>query len=431
MDEFRRVLLLGTGPVTLQLAVLFKKHFDSYLGIAGRISRRSESLMAALHADGNRLFTTAQNDSHRRMAGECRADQVFQDYRAVKGTWDTLIVSVTADAYLEVLRSLDTQLLTHVKCVILVSPTLGSNRLVHHYIQETGSKAEIISCSTYLGDTRWIDGVPSNRAITTGVKKKVFIGSSQPASHHLHLLKQLYERLGIALVVMKSPLEAESRNISLFVHPPLFMNSFSLKAIFGQDHSRKYVYKLFPEGPITPQLIHEMVECWRELSALLDALDLPSVNLLKFMTVDNYPVRAESLPQHMIESFESLEPIHQEYLVYVRYASLLIDPFSDPDPEGRYYDFSAVPIQSVFMNKDGAWDIPRMPKEDYYRIKIIQGIAEHVKVSCPTLDTFIERYEQQLKRSAKVLQGQPVSEAFHVQSFAGDIERICSNTKLY
>nr|WP_245368243.1 opine metallophore biosynthesis dehydrogenase [Paenibacillus silagei] len=421
--------MLGTGPVTVQLAVLFKNHFGSYLGIAGRISRRSELMMAALHADGNRLYTTVQNDSHRRLAGECRADEVFQGYRAVTGTWDTLIVSVTADAYLEVLRSLDTQLLTHVRCVILVSPTLGSNRLVHHYIQETGSKAEIISCSTYLGDTRWIDGMPSNNAITTGVKTKVFIGSSQPASHHLHPLKQLYDSLGIMLVAMGSPLEAESRNISLFVHPPLFMNSFSLKAIFDEDHSRKYVYKLFPEGPITPQLIHEMVECWRELSALLEALDLQSVNLLKFMTVDNYPVRAESLPQHIIECFDSLEPIHQEYLVYVRYASLLIDPFSEPDLEGRYYDFSAVPIQSVFRNREGVWDIPRMPKEDYYRIKIIQGIAGHMKVSCPTIDTFIDRYEQQLKRAAKALKGQPVSEAFHVRSFAGDIERICSNVK--
>lgn len=427
MDDFRRVLLLGTGPVTIQLAVLFKNHFQSQLGITGRISHRSEQVMAAIRESGNRLFTAVQNESHRLMKGECCADQIFQGYETITGAWDTLILSVTADAYLHVLRSLNRNLLMHVKCFILISPTLGSNSLVHNFIKETGSDAEVISCSTYLGDTRWIHGVPSNGAITTGVKRKVFIGSTRGTSHNLDSLNQLYNVLGITLSVMRSPLEAESRNISLFVHPPLFMNHFSLSVVFGQSPGRKYVYKLFPEGPITLRLIHEMLECWKELSGLFEALNLPSLNLLKFMTDDNYPVRAESLPQHNIDNFLSLEPIHQEYLLYIRYASLLIDPFSEPDQEGKYYDFSAVPIHPVFINREGEWDIPRMPKEDYYRIKIIQGIADQLKLSCPTIDKFIERYEQQLMFSAQALQGQAVSEAFRVQSFSEDIQMICSN----
>ncbi len=52
------------------------------------------------------------------------------------------------------------------------------------------------------------------------------------------------------------------------------------------------------------------------------------------------------------------------------------------------FDFSAIPIRRVFVNGAGEWDVPRMPKEDYYRTKIIQGIGRHLGVACPTIDTF-------------------------------------------
>jgi hypothetical protein len=239
-------------------------------------------------------------------------------------------------------------------------------------------------------------------------------------------LRTLYESSGIALEVMNSPIEAEARNISLYVHPPLFMNDFTLSAVFDEASARKYVYKLFPEGPITPQLIRSMLAAWKEISAIGERLHLNGVNLLKFMTDDNYPVRPESLARHDIEQFVRLEAIHQEYLLYVRYASLLIDPFSEPDRDDKYFDFSAVPIRSIFRNKEGLWDIPRMPKEDYYRIKILQGIARRLDSACPTLDLFIATYERSLAEAALKLAGEPLSDAFAVQSFEEDIERICT-----
>jgi hypothetical protein len=277
-----------------------------------------------------------------------------------------------------------------------------------------------------LGDTRWADARPSSNAITTGVKRKVFIGSTRAPSRRVEQLRTLYESSGIALEVMNSPIEAEARNISLYVHPPLFMNDLTLSAVFDEASARKYVYKLFPEGPITPQLIRSMLASWKEISAIGERLHLNGVNLLKFMTDDNYPVRPESLARHDIEQFVRLEAIHQEYLLYVRYASLLIDPFSEPDRDGKYFDFSAVPIRSIFRNKEGLWDIPRMPKEDYYRIKILQGIARRLDSACPTLDLFIATYERSLAEAALKLAGEPLSDAFAVQSFEEDIERICT-----
>ncbi|MGU3218626.1 opine metallophore biosynthesis dehydrogenase [Staphylococcus aureus] len=72
------------------------------------------------------------------------------------------------------------------------------------------------------------------------------------------------------------------------------MNDFSLKAIFEGTDVPVYVYKLFPEGPITMTLIREMRLMWKEMMAILQAFRVPSVNLLQFMVKENYPVRPET-----------------------------------------------------------------------------------------------------------------------------------------
>jgi hypothetical protein len=167
-----------------------------------------------------------------------------------------------------------------------------------------------------------------------------------------------------------------------------------------------------------------MVAMWQELTAIVVALGGTGVNLLAFMLEDSYPVRPESISAADVAAFESLPAIHQEYLVYVRYASLLIDPFSAPDREGRYFDFSAIPIRPIFRNATGEWDVPRMPKEDYYRTKVIQGVARHLDVVCPTIDTLLDAYEAQLERATEALEGEPLSDAFTVEDFDTDLAMI-------
>ncbi|MCW3794911.1 opine metallophore biosynthesis dehydrogenase [Paenibacillus sp. LS1] len=426
MSNLQRILLLGTGPASIQLAVTLKDHLNCCIGIAGRQSVRSASIFAALEQSNGLIQVSIQNEKHQSLAGECYVDHVFKGYDTIDGEWDTLILAVTTDAYIDVLEQMNDEFIKQLKCIILVSPTFGSNRLVTHYMRERNAAPEVISFSTYLGDTRWMHEHPSNHVITTGVKKKVYIGSTRYPSEQASKLCQVYERLGVALEVMRSPLEAETRNISLYVHPPLFMNDFSLEAIFGASDTQRYVYKMYPEGPITQVLIREMRAQWQEIMNVTDRLDIQGVNLLQFMTDDNYPVRLESISRQDIENFNQLQVIHQEYLLYIRYTSLLIDPFSEPDSAGKYFDFSAVPFRKTFMNREGELDIPRMPKEDYYRIKIIQGIARHLDVSCPTIDQFIARYEAKLQEVADAHPNQRLSDAFVIQSFDEDIRMICT-----
>ncbi|QCT02935.1 hypothetical protein E6C60_2222 [Paenibacillus algicola] len=427
MDHVNRVLIAGTGPASIQLAVMMKHAGHVITGIAGRMSLRSEGFYASLKASSSCIAVKVQNPAHSRLAGECCLDQVFQGYETITGTWDILILSVTTDAYLQVLKQIPPQVLSSLTTIVLLSPTFGSNRLVQRYVRSSGSAAEIISFSTYLGDTRWESGSPGHQVLTAAVKKRLYISSTDSNSVIIPHLTEMYRNLGVDLVRLSSPLEAETRNLSLIVHPPLFMNDVTLSAIFEKPQPQRYVYKMFPEGPITQDLISGMLAYWHEIEGLLSKLGLSGMNLLQFMTDDNYPVRPESLSRQDIEQFPALEPIHQQYLLYVRYVSLLIDPFSEPDENGRYYDFSAVPIRPVYVNKEGELDIPRMPKEDYYRIKIIQGMAKHLGIPSPAADHFIATYERWLIQSASANEAFPLSSGFNVQSFQEDINSICQD----
>lgn len=114
------------------------------------------------------------------------------------------------------------------------------------------------------------------------------MGSTHSNSTMCQRISALAEQLKIQLEVVESPLHAETRNSSLYVHPPLFMNDFSLKAIFEGTDVPVYVYKLFPEGPITMTLIREMRLMWKEMMAILQAFRVPSVNLIQFMVKENY-----------------------------------------------------------------------------------------------------------------------------------------------
>ncbi|WP_342442945.1 opine metallophore biosynthesis dehydrogenase [Lysinibacillus sp. FSL K6-0075] len=429
MAYFNNVLLLGTGPTVIQLAVNFKKILNSKVAIAGRESLRSNLFFEAIIQHHLALKVSIQNTQHQPVAGECTIDTFFKGYDTICGNWDTVILSVTTDAYLSVLAQIDTKVLKEARCFILVSPTFGSSHLITNFLKNLAPQAEVISFSTYYGDTRWIGGIPSNEVLTTGVKKKVYIGSTYSKSDRLEILTELFHHLGIDLKKVASPLEAETRNISLYVHPPLFMNDFSLQAIFDEKTMTKYVYKLYPEGPITYRMIHQLLNYWKEMMAIVSHFDIQPLNLLKFMVDDNYPLLPASIARQDIENFNKLESIHQEYLLYIRYASLLIDPFSKPNQEGRYFDFSAVPIRKIFKNHDGEWDIPRMPKEDYYRVKIIQGIAKALKSKSPTLDHFVQTYEEKLLQVVAVSEDQRFSEAFQVKSFSQEIEMICKELR--
>ncbi|MDF4069767.1 staphylopine dehydrogenase CntM, partial [Staphylococcus aureus] len=357
-----KLLMIGTGPVAIQLANICYLKSDYEIDMVGRAStsEKSKRLYQAYKKE-KQFEVKIQNEAHQHLEGKFEINRLYKDVKNVKGEYETVVMACTADAYYDTLQQLSLETLQSVKHVILISPTFGSQMIVEQFMSKFSQDIEVISFSTYLGDTRIVDKEAPNHVLTTGVKKKLYMGSTHSNSTMCQRISALAEQLKIQLEVVESPLHAETRNSSLYVHPPLFMNDFSLKAIFEGTDVPVYVYKLFPEGPITMTLIREMRLMWKEMMAILQVFRVPSVNLLQFMVKENYPVRPETLDEGDIEHFEILPDILQEYLLYVRYSAILIDPFSQPDENGHYFDFSAVPFKQVYKNEQDVVQIPRMP----------------------------------------------------------------------
>ncbi len=229
--------------------------------------------------------------------------------------------------------------------------------------------------------------------ITKAIKKRIYIGSTQGVSKTCSFMKSLIERIGVECTILKSALAAESRSITTYVHPPLFLNRMALHDIFFGEGAKKSMYKLFPEGPITPPAIKNMVSLWKEISTFLQSFGITPFNLLKFLNDDNYPVHEMMLSRTNIDGFMNCDSLEQEYLLYVRYTGLLIDPFSEPDKEGRYFDFSRVPLERV-KQVEGRWEIPRVPLEDYKKLKLLSKLAYCLKQDLPTVNDLVQNFEE-------------------------------------
>ncbi|SCS67952.1 opine metallophore biosynthesis dehydrogenase [Staphylococcus caeli] len=424
------ILIAGTGPVAVQLAYIFTTEQQNQVDMVGRTksSKKSKRFYQAYHQHQQQLEVTVQNEQHKALAGQFKIRQLYANYSDLnqntsKHRYDTLVLACNANAYTSVIQQMPQTVLENLHHIILISPTIGSHMIVQQQLTGINADVEVVSFSTYIGDTRVTNEVTPHQVMTTGVKKHVYIGSTtnKKDSDFMVMMQRLFENVDVCLIALDAPLMAESRNSSLYVHPPLFMNDFSLNVILNGSDVPVYVYKLFPEGPITMNLIHEMRLLWQEITLILEKLNVPSLNLLEFMVKENYPVRKETFSEQEIKNFQKLPAIHQEYLLYVRYSAILIDPFSKPDSNGKYFDFSAVPFKQIYQNDQGMLQMPRMPYEDYYRTTIIRQIGALVGIETPMIDRLLQRYALHISKFVEVHTEFEYSEQFQIKHFEADV----------
>ena len=420
MNGFGNVLLAGAGPAAIQTAILFSSGFSKCIGMTSRNSNRTQRMSHELNQNQFMLSAETKSQRHHLLEGNVSLNNFYSGFETVEDVWDTLIMCIPCDGYLSVLSKIPSAILKKLETIILLSPCLGSNFLVSRYFEEIGTFPEVISLSTYYAATKLADESRALwKVVTKGVKKRIYASTNRLSFSKLENLQNVFASIGVRCSTLSTPMEAESRSIVTYVHPPFFMSSYSLDIIFGRIPEKKYAYKLFPEGPITPSSIHDMRNAWLEICSLLSMLNIPTFNLLQFLNDDNYPVREESLKRIDMEQFESLEPIRQEYLLYIRYASLLIDPFSQPDDNGRYFEFSAVPFNRIYQDGDGKWYIPRLPLEDYKRMKVICGMGEYIGIEMPTIQRLILNFENASNKFVEEKGRENVSETiFYDQSEA-------------
>jgi len=170
------ILIIGSGPVAIQLAQLCNRVSKNHIDMVGRASTSKKSLDVYQSYQQAGTFTvTTQNDTHHQFAGQFQIRHFYQDIQQIDESYDTIILACTADAYRPMLQQLALTILQHVKHMILVSPTFGSHMMIEQLLADINTDVEVISFSTYLGDTRVVDTSQPHRVLTTAVKSKIFV----------------------------------------------------------------------------------------------------------------------------------------------------------------------------------------------------------------------------------------------------------------
>lgn len=391
-NSFGNTLIAGAGPAAAAVSVqAAKAGFSKEIGIANRAGDHSEQLKDHFDSNGFELHSLFARHLDQNLSGKAAVNHFYGSLDQVDDRWETIIVCTPSDTYYEVLKEMNIHCLKKAKRIVLLSPGIGSASKI---IDRLTLDIEVISLSAYYAATKY-SAEDRFTAFTKAVKKKVYAGSSIKDSSFVHILAEFIRSIGTGAEVLSSTIEAEARSITTYVHPPLFMNTVAMREILRGSKSIKSMYKLYPEGPITQHAIKAMNDLWKEISAVVACFGAKPINLLQFLNDDNYPVHEYTVSRNDIDQFPAFSPEKQEYLLYIRYTSILIDPFSVPDENGTYFDFSKVPFAQVKRNRSGKWALPRIPLEDYHKLKLVTELAFMAGIQMPVAHSLLRTFEEE------------------------------------
>ncbi|BEM37691.1 hypothetical protein SME10J_14180 [Serratia marcescens] len=400
MNNAFPTLILGAGPAAIQLAADIKTAGNARIGLYNRPSEKGRRLKQHLAHTPCLWLTGAGKAQRTQDDAQVTIDRYCDDLALVGGDWRRLILAVPADQYHDVLRQVPWAALPQLRSLILLSPSIGSGLMAQSLLQEAGqSHVEVISLSSYYADTKYQNAEQPYRAYTKAFKQRIYLAGAGTRSDcaELDWLCSLLARHGIDAQRCSSLLAAERFSITNYVHPPLALAETTLQAIFEPQAPIQYLYKTHPEGPICPEAIADMLALSQDYQQLLNRLGIEAINLLRFLNDDNYPVPPRMVSRRWIDQFPQLAPTEQCYALFTRYTALLVDPYSEPDAQGRYYDFSAVRVARVFQDAQGRWRLPRVPQEDVRKLRVLVLLAQRLDVEMPAAQRLLARFQQALQ----------------------------------
>ncbi|MGJ5867568.1 hypothetical protein BMF90_10435 [Serratia sp. OLHL2] len=398
MNNAFPTLILGAGPAAIQLAADIKAAGNARIGLYNRPSEKGRRLKQHLAHTPSLWLTGAGKAQRTQDDAQVTIDRYCDDLALVGGDWRRLILAVPADQYHDVLRQVPWAALPQLRSLILLSPSIGSGLMAQSLLQEAGqSHVEVISLSSYYADTKYQNAEQPYRAYTKAFKQRIYLAGARSDCAELDWLCSLLARHGIDAQRCNSLLAAERFSITNYVHPPLALAETTLQAIFQPQAPIQYLYKTHPEGPICPETIADMLALSQDYQQLLNRLGIEAINLLRFLNDDNYPVPPRMVSRRWIDQFPQLAPTEQCYALFTRYTALLVDPYSEPDAQGRYYDFSAVRVARVFQDAQGRWRLPRVPQEDVRKLRVLVLLAQRLDVEMPAAQRLLARFQQALQ----------------------------------
>lgn len=400
MNNAFPTLILGAGPAAIQLAADIKAAANARIGLYNRPSEKGRRLKQHLAHTPSLWLTGAGKAQRTQDDAQVTIDRYYDDLTLVGGDWHRLILAVPADQYHDVLRQVPWAALPQLRSLILLSPSIGSGLMAQSLLQDAGqSHVEVISLSSYYADTKYQNADQPYRAYTKAFKQRIYLAGAGARSDcaELDWLCSLLARHGIDAQRGDSLLAAERFSITNYVHPPLALADTTLQAIFQPQGPIQYLYKTHPEGPLCPEAIADMLALSQDYQQLLNRLGIEAINLLRFLNDDNYPVPPRMVSRRWIDQFPQLAPTEQCYALFTRYTALLVDPYSEPDAQGRYYDFSAVRVARVFQDAQGRWRLPRVPQEDVRKLRVLVLLAQRLDVEMPAAQRLLARFQQALQ----------------------------------
>lgn len=388
----KNILIFGNGPVALHLYITLKKD-NNKIGFKVRDSLKSKKFLEELKNNKSIIEGIPQVEMPFSAYGKTNINYIIKENNEILNEWETFILATPCDSYLSIVQDIPFNKLQKLKTIVLISPELGSAYFLKNHLKKLGREdLEVISFSNYFGATNFYKDF-STKIMVNALKGKVYLASTNSNSTELEKWINYLKNMDIEGVACKNPLAAESKNITLFVHSPFLFNDISLNQIFLKDSQKRYVYKLYPEGPITKYSIENMTELYHEIMELYKKMEIENFNLLKFLN-ESYPVLEESLHSDEILNFQEKTKQEQSYLLYVRYSSILIDPYSVPNSEGEYFNFSKVEYSKIFLNKENKWTIPRRPSEDYSKLNLLFHLSECFNTPNIIMKKCLRKYEE-------------------------------------
>lgn len=401
MNNAFPTLILGAGPAAIQLAADIKAAGNARIGLYNRPSEKGRRLKQHLAHTRSLWLTGAGKAQRTQDDAQVTIDRYCDDLALVGGDWRRLILAVPADQYHDMLQQVPWAALPQLRSLILLSPSIGSGLMAQSLLQGAGqSHVEVISLSSYYADTKYQNAEQPYRAYTKAFKQRIYLAGAGARSDcaELDWLCSLLARHGIDAQRCDSLLAAERFSITNYVHPPLALAETTLQAIFQPQAPIQYLYKTHPEGPICPEAIADMLALSQDYQQLLNRFGIEAINLLRFLNDDNYPVPPRMVSRRWIDQFPQLAPTEQCYALFTRYTALLVDPYSEPNAQGRYYDFSAVRVARVFQDAQGRWRLPRVPQEDVRKLRVLVLLAQRLDVEMPAAQRLLARFQQALQR---------------------------------
>lgn len=358
--------IVGLGPVGLMVAALLQRAGQELVFWA-RPSKRSRKTSSLLDSTGVKIYSELPR---------CPLDGETIRGRTVEMTGplspvENLYLCTPHTEYEAVVENLKGGSFQN---VVLLSSGLGSSSRLTLELRETVFRLRAFN--NFFGAAKF----RGDQLHLKALKRRVFLSEGE----ELNLAVAL-RSLGVEVSSVASPLEAELRNITLYAHTAFGLAPHTLEAVFGLVSTPRYLYKLFPEGPVERERTRVYAAFFEEVMEVARHLGAEPFNLLQFLHRDNYPVPGCFLSEDEVLTYPSLPLERKGDLLFARYAGLLVDAGSTPDPNGRFFDFSAVAIGRAIFS-EGRLRLPRVQSEELYHLQLLRHLSRRLGLTLKTVE---------------------------------------------